>query len=511
MLRSALVVVVHLVVWLLVSAVAGLAFFLTSERSVDVASHTATLRPDFSGYAVVRTGPVFPDFRLDTDTPVGVTITLGDTTASSLPELGRRYAAIGSNPDGQIDAVRRSLTDMAVDSGVRGLAVGLLPLIGWHVVGRERRRQLWRRLPTRAGLVGAGAVVLVGAGLTQPWESDPPAADPGTPRAWQPLSAFVGPGVPLPGDLDGVEAAGGAAAQQTRRLVQSALSTYEKSQAFYDVAAADATMLDLRQPREDETVALLVSDRHDNVGMDRVARAIGDRAGATAVLNAGDDTSTGQSWEAFSLDSLNAAFDDVSGRWAVAGNHDHGGFVRDRLSGLGWTYFDDEVVDGPGDSRILGIDDPRASGLGDWRQESGLSFDEVRQRLADAACEADERGDRVNTLLVHDANLGRAALTRGCVDLVLGGHTHVQAGPTEVIGTDGTTGYTYTVGTTGGAAYAIATGSKPRRQAGVALVTYRDGRPVGIQSVGLETNGAYVVGDYERLTYADEAEEEPAS
>ncbi|MBD3996917.1 metallophosphoesterase, partial [Xanthomonas citri pv. citri] len=79
---------------------------------------------------------------------------------------------------------------------------------------------------------------------------------------------------------------------------------------------------------------------------------------------------------------------------------------------------------------------------------------------------------------VHDANLGREALARGCVDLVLGGHTHVQAGPDVVTGEGGSTGYTWTNGTTGGAAYAIAIGSKPRRDADVSLVTYADGRPI---------------------------------
>ena len=48
-------------------------------------------------------------------------------------------------------------------------------------------------------------------------------------------------------------------------------------------------------PQEGETVVALVSDRHDNIGMDGVARAIADAGGATAVFDAGDDTSTGQS------------------------------------------------------------------------------------------------------------------------------------------------------------------------------------------------------------------------
>ena len=110
--------------------------------------------------------------------------------------------------------------------------------------------------------------------------------------------------------------------------------------------------------------------------------------------------------------------------------------------------------------------------------------------FTDAACAADER---VSTILVHDANLGRVALDRGCVDLVLGGHLHVRSGPQRVTGENGQVGYTYTTGTTGGAAYAIALGSKPRRDAGVSLVTYRDGRPAGIQWVTLQTNGVFDV------------------
>ena len=71
----------------------------------------------------------------------------------------------------------------------------------------------------------------------------------------------------------------------------------------------------------------------------------------------------------------------------------------------------------------------------------------------------------MSTVLVHDANLGATALARGCTDLVLAGHLHAQVGPDRVLGENGEIGeigYTYTNGTTGGAAYAIALGSKPR-------------------------------------------------
>jgi len=84
---------------------------------------------------------------------------------------------------------------------------------------------------------------------------------------------------------------------------------------------------------------------------------------------------------------------------------------------------------------------------------------------------------------------------------VLGGHLHVRVGPERVVGANGAVGYRYTTGTTGGAAYAIALGSKPRRDAEVSLVTYRDGRPTGLQPVVLQTNGIFEVGDYRELTF----------
>ena len=272
---------------------------------------------------------------------------------------------------------------------------------------------------------------------------------------------FLGPQVPLPDELDEVEVRGDVTTSQTRRLVESAIDTYDKSKTFYADAAEEAATLPLRVPEEGDTVVAFVSDRHDNIGMDAVARAIADAAGATAVYDGGDDTSAGKSWEAFSLDSVTAVFDDLA-RWGVAGNHDHGDFVHSYLEAQGWTMLDGEIVEGPGGATLLGVDDPRSSGLGSWRDETGLSFDEVSARLADAACAAD---DRLSTMLVHDANLGREALDRGCVDLVLGGHLHIRVGPERVFGANGRVGYSYTTGTTGGAAYAIAIGSKPRRPA----------------------------------------------
>lgn len=496
--RRLLKVLAYFGTWLVLSAAIAGAIFVHSERTVEIASHEATLSPNFSGEVVARMGPVLPDLRMPSGSWVGVEVELGKTDAETLEELTARYAAIAAQPEGQVAVAQRTVAAMVLAALVQGAVLGGVPLLVWVLVGRARRRELYAVLPTRRGIavVGLAVALLVAVVVPYGWgRSDPPA------ERWVPLADFLGPEVPLPDEVRNVEVMADATTAQSRRLIESGISSYEESVHFYSAAAENAAALDLRRPEDGETVVLLVSDRHDNVGMDKVARAIAEAGGATAVFDAGDDTSTGSRWEAFSLDSLAATFKDFDGRWAVAGNHDNGGFVRSHLEDLGWTYFDDEVIDGPGGSRILGIDDPRSSGLGDWRDQTGLSFSEVADLLADAACAADEDGDRVDTLLVHDANIAKPALERGCVDLVLGGHVHVQTGPVPVTAADGRTGYTYTLGTTGGAAYAIAIGSKLRRPASIGLVTYRDGRAAGIQSITLQPNGRFEVDPWVALAY----------
>ena len=491
----------YVAVWVVLTFIASLALFLVSSRSIVLASHDAIIRPDLGGHVVLHTGPVLPDFRAETGHRIGVDIRLGKTDASSTQELVQRYAYIASQPEGQVAKVKEALTDMAYAALLRGAVVGLLPILVWLLLGPGRRRELAARARSPAGALVALLVALLVLASWQPWRTDDDPVVAG--RSWIPLAQFVGAEVHLPDEADGIEVQGDVTTTQTRRLIESAISTYDKSKAFYVQAAADAGALDLHARGEGETVVALVSDRHDNIGMDPVARAVADQAGATAVFDAGDDTSTGNSWEAFSLDSVTAAFEDLD-RWGIAGNHDHGPFVSRYLDDHGWQMLDGSVVPGPGHTTLIGVDDPRSSGLGDWRDESGLSFSEVGGRLADEACAADER---VTTMVVHDADLGAEALERGCVDLVLAGHLHVQVGPTRVVGRNGQVGYSYTNGTTGGAAYAIAVGSKPRREAEMTLVTYRDGRPVGIQPVLLQTDGTFHVRPYVELHLADSGEQ----
>jgi hypothetical protein len=499
-LRRTLTIAAYVAVWAVLTAVAFTLVFLGSSREVTVFSHDATVRPTFAGVVTINTGPVLPDVRLPSHSRLGLDVTLGKTDVKTLDSLMQRYAVLAGAPEGEEAKIRGVVQDLVLDAALRGAAIAALPLLVWLAIGAGRRRELLAHLPRWRGAVGVVVVAGLTAALWQPWVRGSGEREVAAETAWLSLSEFLGNGVALPAELHDVEVRGDVTTKQTRRLLESAISTYDNSKVFYTAAAERVSTVaaGLRRPAAGETVAVLVSDRHDNVGMDKVARAVGEAAGATAVLDAGDDTSTGSSWEAFSLDSLDAAFEKIDDRWAVAGNHDNGSFVSSYLADNGWKVLDGETVDGPGGSTLLGVPDPRASGLGNWRDETGLSFEEVADRLADAACSSSER---IATLLVHDANLGRPALERGCVDLVVGGHVHLQIGPTRVVGSNGSVGWSYTTGTTGGAAYAFALGSKLRREAEISLVTYADGRPVGIQPVRLETNGEFRVDPWVPLTY----------
>lgn len=500
-----------LAAWAVVALpVAGISF-AKSSTTTTVAGHEAKVSPTFDGYATLDLGPYVPNLRYPSGRRLGAHIDLGKTQLSSYTALIDRYTIIGTQPEGEIAKITASLRDMAVGSAIAGAFAGLAGPALWMLVGSRRRSELQDQVTRRRAAVGGLSGVVLVVAVMQPWNGRDPALE--QKSEWRPLAEEL-PDVPIPDQARPLEVESGLFTTGTKRLAESMLESYGKGLAFYDdLAQAVPDIADqLRTPEEGETVALLVSDRHDNVGMDRVARVIGDAAGATVLLDAGDDTSTGSPWEAFSLDSIDRVFADYDHRYAVVGNHDHGEFVGKYFEELGFTRLDGEVVEGPDDIRFFGADDPRSSGLGSWRDETGLSFSEHAELVADQVCEYDEEGERIATLLVHDANTGRYALERGCVDLVVGGHLHERLGPTEFTGENGKIGYSFTTGTTGGAAYAIAIGSKLRRNAQVTLLTYRDGRPVGVQPVTIRTVGDFLVSPYRELDPApgepvDEAEE----
>ena len=478
--------------------------FLTDSRSTVLAGHDAIVSPTSDGYATIDLGAYLPNVRYPTDSRLGVYVDVGKTNLDSYDAVLRRYALLASSPDGEIAKISSLVRSMALENAVRGGVTGLALPVVWALVG-VRRRDLarWITVPRAAVVIGL-TVAVVGVWVAWPGGEGAASARVATGR-WRPVEELL-PGTTVTGPAARLQVQSGLITRGTQQLIASAFDTYHKSLTFYSDLEARAPELapQLRPPADDEVVAVLVSDRHDNVGMDPVVRAVADVGGATLLFDAGDDTSTGEPWEAFSLDSLAEAFEEYDGRYAVTGNHDEGAFVDGYLDDRGFTTLHGEPVEAAGGIRLLGAPDPRSSGLGSWRSVTGGTVSEQSSKLADLACAADEDGDRVSTLIVHDGNAGRDALGRGCVDLVLSGHLHVQVGPTPVTGSNGRTGASYTNGTTGGAAYAFALGSKLRRDASLTLVTYRDGLPVGLQPVTITTDGRFVVSAYQELPRAQQ-------
>jgi hypothetical protein len=468
-----------------------------------------TVRPTLDGWATFDLGPYLPNFRHPTDTRVGVEIDVGKTTAEDYDLLVQRYAVIAAAPDSQVDKLRDVTQEMVLRGALAGALIGLSAPVLILLVGRRRWNDLAARMSLRRGLV-LGLVVALGcAGLYvafpeargQQVESE----------QWQPLQGAV-PAVPLPEEATRFEVDRNLLTTGSARLVESLVTSYRSSLTFYTDLEALAAEIgpQLRDPAEDETVALLVSDRHDNINMDPVAREVAEQGGASIVIDAGDDTSTGSAWEMFSLESLAHTFEDLEGTYAVAGDHDHGNVWTEAMPELGVTTLVGETVDGPDDIRFFGASDPRSAGLGAWKDEKGITMEEQETLIADLACAEDAAGRRISTIVVHDLNTASEALARGCVDLVVAGHRHEQVGPLRVLGSNGKVGYSYINGTTGGAAFAIALGSKLRRDAQVTLVTYRDGRPVGIQPVIFRTVKEILVSPYVALELPDEETDETA-
>ncbi|HEU0288985.1 MAG TPA: metallophosphoesterase, partial [Nocardioidaceae bacterium] len=285
-------------VWLAVALVVAIVGFSNDSRTVVIGAHTTTVSPTFDGYATLDFGPVLPRFRVASEQPLdlGVWIDVGDTQATNLNDVIRRDALIASSPDGEIRELRDALLDMAYDHASRGAAVGLIAALAvaglWRAIGRTRRaelleearRELHEREPRPMMATGVIAAVLglaVAAAVVPGSDSPEPAEGP---AQWVTLPSLF-PNESLDPQLNRIQVLTGGASRGGVELIDSAVSTYNDSLVFYrDLTDKAAQIGDLlRDPVEGEQVALLIADRHDNIGMDSVARAVADAGHATLV------------------------------------------------------------------------------------------------------------------------------------------------------------------------------------------------------------------------------------
>jgi hypothetical protein len=494
------------VLWLVVSVSVGLLGFVNDSERVTIGAHAANVSPTFDGHVTLDLGAVLPRLRLQTNLPadLGVNIDVQETDADNLTELLNRDALIASQPDGEIARISQVVREMAIDNAVAGAGSGLLVVVVvatvWAMVGARRRRELVvalhkseRRVRHRAIVVLVAMLITIASVLGPAQLRKPEVA----PTAWQPLAKLL-PELSFDERLKNVEVASGFSTTGGVGVIRTAVQTYERSTEFYGQLRDRVTRVGgrIRAAGEGETVALLVSDRHDNIGMDPFAAEVAKIAGAKVLIDAGDDSSSGQSWEVFSINSLAQHFKDLK-VVSVAGNHDAGGFIEDAMRKNKFTVLDSKPVEVEG-IRFLGDSDPTKTGLGSADIPGDETTSEQSKRLADVACEQPE-DKRVSTFVVHDPASFTDTAARGCATLLLSGHLHRQVGPVTTV-VDDKPVTTFTNSTTGGAAYAFALGYTLRRPGEVTLITYQKGQPIGLQTVTAELTGEVTVGAYRPLS-----------
>ncbi len=342
--RRWLPVAACVVVSLLLGALVGVVGFLTDSRPVTVGAHSGRVQPTTDGWATLNLGGLLPAVRVDAGLPLsmGVELDVTATQVASLDEVVRSDAVIASAPEGEIGKVRDTVVTMAWLHAAQaaGVAVltGLFLTLAWRRAGPTGRARIRAAVPQLLHHPGpllrpvplAIAVViglsLVGVALPSVTR------EPHDAISWRPLTELFPEAASVPG-LDAVQVADGAEVRGAATLIQGAIDTYHASLDFY-AALADAvpSIADrLHTPADDEVVALFVTDRHDNIGMDATIKAVARVGGASLLIDGGDDTSSGASWETFSIDSLAEAAQGLD-VVAVPGNHDQGDTVGVRMA-----------------------------------------------------------------------------------------------------------------------------------------------------------------------------------
>ena len=246
---------------------------------------------------------------------MGVELDVTATQVASLDEVVRSDALIASAPEGEIGKVRDTVVAMAWLHAAQaaGVAVltGLFLTLAWRRAGPTGRARIRAAVPQLLHHPGpllrpVPLAIAVVVGLSwSGWHCPRSPASLDAAISWRPLTELFPEAASVPG-LDAVQVADGAEVRGAATLIQGAIDTYQTSLDFY-AALADAVpgIADrLHTPDDDEVVALFVSRPPRQHRHGRDDRAVARASGASLLIDGGDDTSSGASWETFSIDSL---------------------------------------------------------------------------------------------------------------------------------------------------------------------------------------------------------------
>lgn len=248
--------------------------------------------------------------------------------------------------------------------------------------------------------------------------------------------------------------------------VQSYIETYfEQTTSYYDelkskldtYLAANSVQLPGTTTGSDTNPVVqlgFVTDRHCNIGMDRVVVALLNHFDVHTLVSGGDDAFSGSfAFESACTRNLadKTAQSHITGVF-VGGNHDSAETIADEAK-QGIKTLTGEVVVSDG-VRFMGTPDPRTSRYGQGivpllPATQNTLLDQQGTAVGEAACAA----EAPIVVVLHDPEAARSAMQHGCghITVALDGHTHKQNGPTEVPLPGGGTGYRFTGASSGGA------------------------------------------------------------
>ncbi|MGH8861680.1 MAG: metallophosphoesterase family protein, partial [Jatrophihabitantaceae bacterium] len=236
---------------------------------------------------------------------------------------------------------------------------------------------------------------------------------------------------------------------------------FQQNNTYYDGLRSalldwfDTNPVQLPQADNADVVQIgFVTDRHCNIGMDRVTVALLKRLGVSTLVSGGDDAFSGTfTFESACTRNLadksaQAGITDVF----AAGNHDSPYTIAQEVKQGIKTLAGDPVT--VGGLTFLGSPDPRSSRYGQGMRPAQSS---VQHALLEAQATAiGSRACKAGApiiVVLHDPAAGKEAMQRGCgnVTIDLGGHTHIQNGPNPVPLPNGGTGYQFIGASAGGA------------------------------------------------------------
>lgn len=450
----------------ILGASAGLGYAIASPAHVTVGGMEASVEITQGTTSEVDLGlmgsVITPSSTSLAGMDIGAKVTLNglkderSTDAISNDTIGS-FLQLFSDPEYELNNVKTAISQH-VGSGVFfGGSIGLgggLAVLGASSLARRRmsdeRRTGFEQafsMSRRSKILATGAAsfAVIAAGTTWTLHEIPTASEVHL------VASPIFDNTPIEGsELTGL-------LKPTVGTIAPAIEKYVKdNDAFYDEATKNLTasftgLADIERNKS-EVFFLTASDRHCNIGMDRVISKAAELYEAKIYLTAGDDNMSGTvaMESACTAGIAQRLLKQDAKLISVRGNHDSTQTEKDEKS-QGYTVLDNNRIVTVDGLRIIGDGDPRRSAFGHPLTPGGLAGEKVLKAQSEAFRDTACNDNAIDVAIIHEPASAEDIIKSGCVPLTITGHTHNWKAPKPLVGENGHTTYHFSEGTTGGA------------------------------------------------------------